>query len=559
MKQSIILASILVLAVALLALSAPASIVYGESRGPLLLNFTVEKQVLKLYVYPDGAVEPVVEVEAAAKPSRPLGVNLSLDLYYALVFREDIYSETFSVRASGSNLKPPVPGPSSGASTSLGNASVKASFKGVLRLDGDGGLVITGNGTLYYTNRTGETVSLAIDRLVIEKKGGIVTLYLKASTNTSIDVKGNYSDPREFFEKLRKAGIDFLRLEKVVAGFEADRTVLEAEISVDLDGMINYAISKGFPPSDAEKIRSLIVDLPYKVEGWFNASLEGFVSRNGFFFNLELRDEYRGDVLEAYNAFNENSDVLQKFILTVVLGVNEDLQRLEKGSSGGQPLAPVIASTSMESPRLELKPPVDQEVKLVFNAGNETVYFRLSMQGGRYTYYPGTGDPARDAERTLMEIGDALVKLRSLLGQVKAMLLFVGVSAPGLEKLVPGEAVVEAAGPGVAVSKTRVSIDQLGSIRVEIEEATTTTTTTTTTATSQPSGTSTETSGPASTTTTREAPEPGATSASPSNTAGQVSPGTGQAPTGVPQELAIAGVVVIVVIAAVVVLVARRR
>lgn len=565
---SVLLLSILLLQ-PLLALAAQER---GE--GPLRVDVSVEDYVFTLRVYPDGAVEPIIGLNASAELSKNLGLNLSVRLSYSLFFTEQVYEEktVLLMNGTGPGKSATVPGVSPilpGNLSSSRGGGLEAGLGGTVFIDGKGGLVINASGQVVVErNNTVEVFTL--NRLVLEKKGSYLRLSIRGETNSSTTVSNStYANPREFFEKLRKAGIDFLKLESLVAGVEGNRSIIDARLAVDLDRLIAYALSKGLSPSDVDNVRE-ILSMPYRVSGFFNATLSaGQPGSNRTAFLLAVYNKYTGDIGKAYRELAEKSNSLQKFLLVVIAGINDDLKKLEEHGKKSQPLAPLIASAPLETPRLMFKPPVDMRTEFSLKlAGNKT-HIHFAMSGGRYVYYPSTGSPGRDAERTLMEIGRTLTKTLQLISQLKALLAFTGVIVSGAEKLVPEKIKLEPASPAVHLSKTLVKLNDIGLVRVNVTQKNATTPTTTQPpSTGQPTGTSTTpttttSKAVVSTSTTTSAPQGSTTAAqgTSSGTTASSTPGTGSnsIPLNAAEAVQLAIIVLVVVVIAAALIALRKR
>ena len=484
---------------ALLLASTLASAAAEQSAGAFGLgSVRVEEATLKLVVYPDGAVRPLYKLRAVLvlNPGAVEG-----DSIQGLSLVLDGNSSMTSDRSTGRlemSLRAPTVKAEGGLDLVLG---------GWYRSDG-GGAEASLNGSITVVSGDGETKLVKVNKLVFKASGSMATIELDVETK-GVDMgdlveklsEGNPVD--EANRMLRSKGIDYLTLEEVgVSSTAGGATRITAKARLDIDRMLQRAVANGMPREDAEQLRKLLRE-SLRIESHWNLRLNAKAGADtGLTATMSYKTTSSGELEKAQRLNAEMQPLLQELMAALLMPVARE-----------KPEAMILVTQVMQASRqagipLLVAPPTDSRVHVEIRAVNATAArITVDYEGDRLRV-PAEGEqPDRVAEKTLVALGTMLQQLVNGIGAYEIIL-------PGISGIIPTRVQLEAA-PGVELSKTVTTFNQLAAVTVKVKggapATTTTKATAKTTRTTETTGETTRTS-PA-TATGEEAGKPAETTA----------------------------------------------
>ena len=459
------------------------------------LRIDVKESLFKLVVYSDGAVQPVYRLDMIVYPPGRIDAVGSFQLNYQSSYTG---SESHTVVEGRGSFMFPKPATSPGMVT----ADLKGEFN---YEEGNGVFTVTGVASLPVDDE--KIAHIRIEKLEVRVSKGsyaVIVLDVIAPSSGTEEETPHIPTVDEINRQLAFMGLGFVRVEELGAVMQQGGQVkLHLKMSTDFNQMLASAEAMGLSRDEADKIRSLL-ESPVSIKGELTLKLEAKVEGSRASINLHYESISSGDLEEAQKLWADASPALQRLMLIIA-------SRL--GQAGGEagPEAAIAVSGlgavyQQTIPQLAKAAPSKASAKLDVDVKPDQVEIKLDYTGHRMRVPEPSGKPAHDAEK-------ALTLLAAGYGQLVRQLIQFAVFAPGLEKAVPTEVVLEAADPEVKLSHQRVALHQLASVRVEMassqvskpqtattETQATQTTTTETTETAHPTSTGTNTTSSVNTT-----------------------------------------------------------
>lgn len=432
----------LILAAALCGLAAAQ-----QPGGMEPVRVEVRNSTFKVLVYGDGAVQPVYHLDMTVYV--PGGTNSSGKLVLSYEGRYTGSEETTAVKGSGS-IELPEPAGKPGvltieASGSYHYSSGSGSFamQGYVVLPGDEG----------ESRVDIEKLEAAIDGSKI-----VVTADIVAPSKTVEGEGQEVPTVDEINEQLASQGIDYIRVEELGAIMQqGGRVKLHIRASIDVDRAIAAAKTMGLSESDAEAVKSLM-SAELSLQGEFRLSMTAKAEGERFTLDLSYSSRSSGDLDKAQVLVAKAMPALQRLSMALAM------QLSQVGSETPAPM-PMVGMPGMgvmqTAVPLVKAAPSEAKAMVEIVVLDDRVEVRVDYQGHRVRVPEPSGDPARDAEK-------ALTMLSTAYGQMLPALRQLAFIAPGLEKAVPGEAMLEPVGEGVELTARRVPLQQLAMVGVEI-------------------------------------------------------------------------------------------
>ncbi|ALL00876.1 hypothetical protein Pyrde_0826 [Pyrodictium delaneyi] len=470
--RSLAAAVILLILIAVQPALAAAQQQYQEQ-----LRIDVKESLFKLVVYNDGAVQPVYRLDMIVYPSGGIDAVGNFQLNYQSSYTG---SESHTVVEGRGSFTFPEPATSPGI--------VTADLKGEFNYEGGNG-VFTVTGAASFPAEDDKIAHIRIEKLEIRISKGsyaVIVLDVTAPSSGTEEETPHIPTVDEINRQLAFMGLGFVRVEELGAVMQQGGQVkLHLKMSTDLNQMLASAEAMGLSRDDADKIRSLL-ESPVSIKGELGLKLEVKVEGSQASINLYYESISSGDLEEAQKLWADASPALQRLMLIIASRLGQASG--EVGPEAAIAISGLGAVQQQTIPQLAKAAPSKASAKLDVNVKPDQVEIKLDYTGHRMRVPEPSGEPAHDAEK-------ALTLLAAGYGQLVKQLLQFAVFAPGLEKAVPTEVVLEAADPAVKLSHQRVALHQLASVRVEMAsgQVSKPQTTTTSTATSTPTETITTT------------------------------------------------------------------
>ena len=444
-------AMVLVSLAPLLAAAASSPAAGGFGIGSL----RVEEASLKLIVYPDGAVKPVYRLRAllslnpgALEGASLRGLSLVVDGNSSMTSSRSESLATISVRAPSVEAK----------------GSLDAVLSGWYRSSG-GNAEAYLNGTLRVVTGEGEAKLVRVNRLVFRGSGSTATVELDVETK-GIDMgdlveklsKGNPVD--EANKLLRSKGVDYLTLEEVsVSSLAGGATRIRAKARIDMDRMLQRAVANGMPREDAEQLRKMLSEQVNMESRWSLQIHAKAKPGEGLTARLSYHTRSSGELEKAQRLNAEMQPLLQELMAALLTPLARE-----------KPETMIIVTQVMQASRqssipLLLAPPTSSRVHAEIRAVNATAARITVDYEGNRVRVPAEGEqPDRVAEKTLVALGTMLQQLVNGLGTYEIIL-------PGASAVIPTKVRLEAA-PGVELSKTVTTFNQLATVTVHVKGGT---------------------------------------------------------------------------------------
>lgn len=456
---------VFILAVALVALTPVIHAVAQMMPSMQQIMINVEEAELKLIVHEDGAVEPKYNLRAIVQLPQNTRVDGIFEAYYTSTVesKEAVYELVATGELVFKQLRQremPMHTQMTPSTTSV-NLVFKLSAEATVD---QGNILFNVNGRIDYEtpNKTGWVKIEKFMVNVVDGSKGVleakIALYPPEEQQEQPQL-----NITEIMKSLEEAGITFIRIEEVGGGVRASGEAYAfVKTIIDINDMIEYALAKGLSPSDADNVRKLL-NADVKVES--KSSLDGKLKIDGtedegsLSVDVKLYSQVTGDINELDKLLSMYGDSISKLIMVVVMGLMMDL-----GPEAGQPapLMPMMGFTAGEQPLLMVKPVSEESLKLRIVGEGDSLRIEVSYDGPRLVFTLATGEPSRDAEKTLAEIANMLDQYR----QLSSTLAFM---VPGFEQLLPDTIVLEPAKPTVSISMEKASIRELRAVTVTVK------------------------------------------------------------------------------------------
>lgn len=498
---------------ALLFLQFAAAAAYAQAPPPGAINprAVVKESIMRIYVYPDGSVQPYYKLVAT------IDLGSSINLYGKVLYESRSVLEQ-NTSTSSSSLVVDVQGPRVGKNGGL-NASAEWRYRGLGGGSGDAVVSLV----LSWWNATARE-RLVVKELRIEARGGEkATLYLDllAPTRLLRDALREQGlaalTPDEINKRLHANNVDYIRVKSLsVTMLGNGTTEVKLVLEEDIARMIDQAVANGMPREDARELLNLLRS-GARVTGSGELRLSVEAGGNHLAVRLETSSRDRGDLADAELLMQKAMPLLVEALTYLVKPYVEQnpepaliIAQIQAGLQRGvTPVVRVAPSKSNTTARIE------------FRGRYVDVY--VEYYGDRVRV-PSREAPGLVAEKTLTLLSQQLSKALQSLGTLQAYVPGLAAAVPNRVELVPVD--------GVKLSQTRVTINQLPLVRVTVVAAPTRTATptappaaTTRTSTSQattPAATSTGATRPTAT----APPPPPAPTSTPTSTASPTAPAT---------------------------------
>ena len=493
----------------------------------------VHNSIFKLLVYDDAAIQPVYNLDMTIYVPEGTGSSGKLALSY-----EGRYTgseETTIVKGSGSIILPePVDKP--------GVLAIEVSG-GYQYNSGSGSFVIQG-----YIVLPGDDSELRFDierlEATIEGSKIVVVADVVAPSKTVEGDGQEVPTADEINRQLASQGVDYIRVEELGAIMQqGDRVKLHIRASIDVDKAIAVAKTMGLSDSDAKAVKRLM-SAELGLQGEFRVSMTVEAEGKRLTWDLSYSSKSSGDLDKAQILVAKTMPALQRLSMALAM----QLSQIGGGAAAPMPMVGMPGMGMMQaSIPLVKAAPSEARANAEIVVLNDRIEVKVDYQGHRVRVPEPSGDPARDAEK-------ALATLSTTYSQMLPMLQQLAFIAPGIEKAVPREAVLEPVGESIELTTQRVPLQQLATVGVRIagsgaqgqqaEASTETTAAQTTMQTGQQTMTS-------EATVTTAKPAPATTSERQTTT-------TEEKSTGASTTLIAAGIVVVIGAAAAVMILLRR-
>jgi len=493
----------------------------------------VHNSIFKLLVYDDAAIQPVYNLDMTIYVPEGTGSSGKLALSY-----EGRYTgseETTIVKGSGSIILPePVDKP------------------GVLAIEVSGGYQYnSGSGSFVmqgYIVLPGDDSELRFDierlEATIEGSKIVVVADVVAPSKTVEGDGQEVPTADEINRQLASQGVDYIRVEELGAIMQqGDRVKLHIRASIDVDKAIAVAKTMGLSDSDAKAVKRLM-SAELGLQGEFRVSMTVEAEGKRLTWDLSYSSKSSGDLDKAQILVAKTMPALQRLSMALAM----QLSQIGGGAAAPMPMVGMPGMGMMQaSIPLVKAAPSEARANAEIVVLNDRIEVKVDYQGHRVRVPEPSGDPARDAEK-------ALATLSTTYSQMLPMVQQLAFIAPGIEKAVPREAVLEPVGESIELTTQRVPLQQLTTVGVRIagsgaqgqqaEASTETTAAQTTMQTGQQTMTS-------EATVTTAKPAPATTSERQTTT-------TEEKSTGASSTLIAAGIVVVIGAAAAVMILLRR-
>ncbi len=431
-----------------------------------MVTFNVKKANLTLYVYPDGAVQAHYLADAALALKKPTTVSVEASYRSIVEKTSSVTSLHVSAEFPFSEAKP----------FSL-KLMLSYSFSG-----GNGWLKINATaagGEKYWAN-------IAV-RLVGAKKARVV---IEATVPAEKAEKLTAVNPAEMNKMFASRGAPYLHVESITVEKTGDRATIRATGYLDIDQMLQYAVSNGMSAATAQKLKELLeTSPPTKGAATLEARLVKTGSVDRLVFSYEAKAE--GNISALQKTGLEAAKLENQLIAALLSPIAQQNPRLSVlvlqlrlASQQGQTL-------------LETVPPSRSNATLTLRVSGAEGSLHIDYYSHRLRVPKAAG--AKAAEKTLVALSQGYQRLLLTLSQLNIV-------APGIASLMPTTVRIVAV-DGVKVSATEATLAQLASVKVEAPVASSTTpvsTTATTIATS--TATTTTTAEKSETTTAAKTP-----------------------------------------------------
>ncbi len=424
-----LLASIILLLIVLpsLAVAETTTPPFTPTAVQQMVTLRVERAKLTLYIYPDGAVQAHYLADAALVLKKPTTVSV-----------EASYRSIVEKTSSATSLHVSAEFPSSEAKPFSLKLMLSYSFSG-----GNGWLKINATasgGEEYWAN-------IAV-RLVGAKKARVV---IEAAVPVEKAEKLTAVNPAEINKMFASRGAPYLHVEGITVEKTGDKATIRATGYLDIDQMLQYAVSNGMSAATAQKLKELLeTSPPAKGVAMLEARLVKAGSVDKLVFNYEAKAEGNMTALQEKSleaAKLENQ--LIAALLSPIAQQNPKLSvlvlQLRLASQQGQTL-------------LETVPPSRSNATLTLKISGTKGELHMDYYSHRMRI-PGKAG-AGAAEATLAALSKSYQGLLLTLGQLNMI-------APGVASLVPTTVKIMPL-DGVEVSSTEATLTQLTGIKVKI-------------------------------------------------------------------------------------------
>jgi len=422
------------------AAAQTATVAQGVGAPQFRVN--VSEALLKIVVYPDGAIQPLYRLDASVS----LG---STELRGKLVFTS---KSDYTGRESVSETR------------------LEAYFTGIdvgdaqrARLEASGSYSFAaGEGAAeakarLTATKEGEEYTLELRRLTLRLSGGKqLVVELEALVPRELLKEVDMEKPPDINEvnrRLAEAGFSYIRVENLAVGMAADGPLsVQARVTVDIDGMLRAAMANGLSREDAEAVRSLI-EAPYRVEGSFRLEAEVHAANRELRANLYYASSSRGNLVELSQLAAETSESLNALVIALLRPL------LAKNPEAAVALTQAQSLRGLAGPAMITKPPSSSSTRIELVVEGNVLRLNVDYRGPRL-YVPASS-PSAAAEKALAVFATQYQQMLSVLGQLEIL-------APGASQMLPIRVTLEPADPCVKLSKTSVTAAQLTTVKIDL-------------------------------------------------------------------------------------------
>jgi len=452
-----VLASVLLAALLAVApLVTYAAYAQQAPSGAINPRANVKESIMRLYVYPDGSVQPYYKLVATIDLGSDTGLRGHLVYESRGVLKANLSRST-------ARLDMDISGPSIRGSGGIGvNAGWR--YRSLGGGDGDASL----NLLLSWWNATSRE-RIVVKEFRLEAQGGEkATLYLDVVAPTrllrsALEKQGITSlTPDEVNRELQRRHIDYIRVKSLtVSMLENGTTEIKLIAEENIRAMISQAVANGMPGEDARELLRLLRSSA-RVSGDGQLSFRLEVSSNRATASMKYVSTDRGDLADAELAAQKAMPLLIEALTYLVKPYVEQnpepaliIAEIQAGLQRSvTPLVRAAPSTS------------NTTMKLTFNGRYVDVY--IEYYGARLRV-PSNEAPGVVAEKTLTVVSQQLRQMLQSLGVLQAYV-------PGLAAAVPNRVELVPVG-GVKVSQRSATINQLPLVHVTVVAAPTKTAT----------------------------------------------------------------------------------
>ncbi len=449
--------SVAVITALVLLIAQFVSPAYAEMLpGAVNPRVNVRESIARIYVYPDGSVQPYYKLVATVDLGSDTGLHGAIHYVSRSVFK----ANSSDTKAS---LVVDLRGVHVAESRGL-DADARWRYRGLGGGSGDAVLSLV----LSWWNSTTRS-RVVVKELRIEAQGGErATLYLDVVAPTKLLEKlfGRHGlaglSPSDINRRLEENNIDYVRIRSLsVSMFGNGTTEVKLTIDEDIVRMVDAAVANGMPDKDARTLLRLLRG-GARVTGEGRLVLGFRADTDKLYMNMSVVSSDRGDLEDAELLAQKAMPLLLEAVTYLVKPYVEQnpepaliITQLQMGLREG--VTPLVHSAPSVS---------NTTVKIVFRGRYVDVY--LEYYGARVRV-PSREAPSIVAEKTLTVVSQQLSQALQSLGVLQAY-------APGLSAAIPSTVELVPVG-GVKLSRTRVTVNQLPLVRVTIVAAPTRTVT----------------------------------------------------------------------------------
>jgi hypothetical protein len=475
---------LLILSIAVLL--SVSQITHAQQSVAAGIVFNVENSSLKLRIYPDGSVQPIYVLKAHIQlpPGSLKNANIDIEFHSkSSIMKDYSKSETVArgmISAEGLEAGKTIINIDIAMHAAQEGTRMKASLNGVVEFVNETRSVKI---NIVEANIWAENASKTFFKLIVE---------LKPPSGANItSIGGEVPSIEEINKRLEESGLGFVKISSAgVKIMEGNRAQLLLEGSIDVDKMINVAVSNGMPASDANELKTLLkTPLSLNTSASLKFSLNA--EDNKANFSLNYASETRGDIEKADEVKNKALRLVDELVTAILRNVaqktgNEELMQYMLVSS-----AMVPGQLSLP---LKVAAPSESKTSVKIKNSGDRIIIEVYSTGHRETIEKPTGDPSVDAMKVLTLLSPQLTSLKTQLRQLE-------IAVQGISKAIPDTIELEPASGDVKVLQTKVPVAELSTVKIEVSKQTTASPTTSTTQTS-PATTKTSAPKPSPTTTT---------------------------------------------------------
>lgn len=435
-------------ALLLVALAQPASAQQPAVPQPQLpqLHVNVSKAVLRLIIYPDGAVKPVYSLEATASLGSA-GVKGVLELGTRGRYTGTESNQTARLRLHLEGLQG-----EAGKETVAANVTAQGSY---WFERGNGEAVLHLKASYRGGGKSGVLVVRELRARLVEARR--VDMVLDAVLPASLlrgNATGRAPSLQEVNRRLAENGLGFIHVKTLsITLMDNGSVAVRLHAVLDIDAMLAAAERNGLSRSDADTVRSLLAS-PHRVEGGFR--LDASLRSGGGVVDARLSysSGSRGDL----EALSRQASRASGSIAALAAALLQPLAA--KNPEAAIAVTQVVSGSRLAGGRLLLeKPPSESSTEL--RVAVEKGVARISLRYSGARLYAPSSTPSASAEKTLALLAEQYQQLLSMLAQFEII-------APGVSRVLPTVAALEPAAPCVKLSQARATLAQLAAVKVDL-------------------------------------------------------------------------------------------